>query len=162
MLKVNFYKNKRQNDKNFGKVYVRAENATPIGINELAQHMAEHSTPFSPGAIKGIINDMVICIRELMLMGQPVKLDDLAIFKASVESKPANDAETFDLKSNVKNVKLLAIATGRVTREELSDDAFLGYTSLAKRIKSGELILSNTKGVYIEDVNNGSDETVNP
>jgi len=163
MLKVNFYKNKRQGHKNYGKLYVRAENAEPIGISELAEHMAEHDTPFSPGTINGILTDMVRCIRELMLMGQPVKLDNLAIFKASIESKPANDLETFDLKTNVKNVKLLAIATGKVTRAELTDDAFLGYSSLAKRIKAGELILSDVKGEYISEVGGEEEEpTVNP
>ena len=164
MLKVNFYKNKRQGHKNYGKLYVRAENASPIGITELAEHMAEHDTPFSPGTIKGIITDMVRCIRELILLGQPVKLDNLAIFKASIESKPGNDLETFDLKENVKNVKLLSVATGKVTRRELTDDAFLGYSSLAKRIKAGELILSDVKGEYISEVGGQEEEepTVNP
>ena len=156
MIKINFYKNKRQNDQNYGKVYGRAENAAPISIDQLAEHMAQHNTPFSPGTIKGIITDMVNCIKELILMGQPVKLDNLAIFKASVVSKPANDVETFDLNSNVKNLKLLAIATGRLTRKELSEDAMLGYSSLAQRIKAGEVVLSTRKGEYVVSNANGS------
>ncbi|MCR4957337.1 MAG: DNA-binding protein [Prevotella sp.] len=149
MLKINFYKNKRQGDQNYGKIYGRAENAAPIGITELAQHMAEHNTPFSPGTIKGILTDMVSCIKELILLGQPVKLDNLAIFKASIESKPANDVESFDLDSNVRNVKLLAISCGRLKRKELTNDSTLGYTSLAQRVKSGEIILSSRKGEYV-------------
>ena len=163
MLKVNFYKNKRQGHKNYGKIYCRADNAAPVGIAELAQHMSEHDTPYSTGAIQGILTDMVKCIRELMLLGQPVKLDNLAIFKASIQCKPANDIESFDLKANVKNVKLTAVATGKLSRTELSDDAFLGYSSLAKRIKAGELILSDVKGEYISEVGGQEEEpTVNP
>ena len=150
MLKINFYKNKRQGNANFGKVYGRAENAAPISIEKLAEHMAQHNTPFSAGAIKGILTDMVGCIKELILLGQPVKLDNLAIFKASVISTPADDVESFELDSNVKSLKLLAIATGRLTRKNLTEDALLGYTSLAQRVKSGELTLSNEKGKYID------------
>ena len=163
MLKVNFYKNKRQGDKNYGKIYCRAENADPIGIDQLAQHMAEHDTPFSAGTIRGILTDMVRCIRELMLLGQPVKLDNLAIFKASIQSKPANDVESFDLDSHVKAIKLTAVATGKLTRKQLGDSATLGYTSLAQRIKKGEIILSSVKGEYILSDDGGGDEpVVNP
>ena len=163
MLKVNFYKNKRQNDKNFGKVYVRAANSTPIGIRELSAHMAEHSTVFSEATVLGVLTEAVKCIRELCLMGVPVKLENFCIVKPSVMSKPANDVENFDLQSNVKGVRLQFTGTGKCTREEISDDAMIGYTSLAKRIKNGELILSNAKGEYIEDVGgNGGGGTVNP
>lgn len=160
MLKVNLYKNKRQGDENFGKVYCRAENADPIGIVELADHMSAHNSPYSKGVIKGILTDMVGCIKELILMGQPVKLDDLAIFKASLVSTPANNVDSFDLNTNVKCVKLLAISTGKVTRKELSSDAILGYTSLAQRIKNGEITLSNRKGEYIDS--SDSEQDVNP
>ncbi|MCR4810271.1 MAG: DNA-binding protein [Prevotella sp.] len=166
MIKINFYKNKRQGDENLGKVYGRAENAAPITIDQLAEHMAQHNTPFSPGTIKGILTDMVSCIKELILMGQPVKLDNLAIFKASLESTPANDVETFDLNTNVKNLKLLAIATGRLTRKKLTEGAMLGYSSLAQRIKNGEVVLSSRKGEYLATSNSGSgsgsEPVVNP
>ena len=164
MLKINFYKNKRQGDENLGKVYGRAENAAPINIEKLAEHMAQHNTPFSAGTIKGILTDMVSCIKELILMGQPVKLDNLAIFKASVVSTPANDVESFELDENVKSLKLLAIATGRLTRKNLTQGAQLGYSSLAQRVKSGEIILSSKKGEYIATGSDGWDDepVVNP
>ena len=46
--------------------------------------MAEHNTPFSEGTIEGILRDFVKCTREQTLMGNTVKVDDLAIFKVSV------------------------------------------------------------------------------
>jgi len=167
MLKVNFYKNKKQGHKNYGKIYVRAENAKPIGIDELAEHMAEHDTPFSSGTIKGILNDAAKCIRELALLGQPVKLDNLAIFKVAITSRPQNDLESVNLAnpgsetSSVKAVRLLCQTTGRTARAEMTDDAFLGYSSLAKRIKAGELVLSDVKGEYVI-VPEEEEPTVNP
>ena len=162
MIKINFYKDKRQGNVNYGKVYGRAENAAPINIEKLAEHMAQHNTPFSAGTIKGILTDMVGCIKELILLGQPVKLDNLAIFKASVVSTPADDVESFELDSNVKSLKLLAIATGRLTRKMLTQDALLGYTSLAERVRKGEIALSDKKGEYIATEDTGNDPVVNP
>lgn len=168
MLKINLYPNKIQGNKNYGKIYGRAENATPIGIDELAQHMSEHNTPYSKGVIKGILTDMASCIKELMLMGQPVKLADLAIFKASVTSTPALNVEKFTLEENIKEVRLCAVATGIVTRKQLTADAMLGYTSLAQKIKSGAASLSLEKGKYLTtdsaNSNNDDDEpgVVNP
>jgi len=33
--------------------------------------MSNHNTPFSKGAIKGMLTDMVVCIKELLLEGIP-------------------------------------------------------------------------------------------
>ena len=44
-----------------------------VDIDGLAEHMASHNTPFSKGAIKGMITDMVSCIKELNLQGFAVK-----------------------------------------------------------------------------------------
>ena len=157
MLKINLYMNKDNTSRFFGKIYGRVENSKPIDIDGLAEHMAEHNTPYSKGVIKGILTDMAGCIKELMLMGQPVKLADLAIFKASAVSKPANSVEDFNLNEHIDKVRLCAEATGELTRKELTADALLGYTSLAQRIKNGEAVLSTEKKKYLvgEDDNNG-------
>ena len=48
MIKLNFYKNKIQGHKNFGKVYARAKNNNPIDIEGLAKHIAQHGSPDWP------------------------------------------------------------------------------------------------------------------
>ena len=75
--------------------------------------------------------------------------DGLAIFKAAVTSKPANDVESFDLDSNIRNVRLQCRAVGKLVRKELTNASTLGYTSLAMRVTSGEIILSSRKGEYV-------------
>lgn len=137
-LKIQLYRNNNKQSKNYGDVYGRVSNSEPKGVDFLAQHMAEHQTPFSPGTIKGILTDAVSCIRELILMGQPIKLDNLAIFKAMVTSNGAKNAEDYDLKKNVKCVRLLAQATGEVRRAELTKDGFLEYTDLSLAIRDGK------------------------
>ena len=60
--------------------YARPVISETLDIEALSKHMSKHNTPFSPGVIKGVLADMVTCIKELILDGKNVKLDDLAIF----------------------------------------------------------------------------------
>ena len=82
--------------------------------------MANHNTPYSPGCIKGVLTDMVKCIRHLLLDGNNVKIDNLAIFKAHIESSGSATLLGYDLSTNVKSIKLLAQAVGSFTRAELT------------------------------------------
>jgi len=156
MLKINLYPNKVQGNKNYGKIYGRVENLPPIDIDGLAQHMSEHNSPYSKGLIKGILQDMVTCVKELMLNGQPVKLADLAIFKAAVTSKPALNVEKFDLNTHIENVRLCAIATGIMSAKKMTQDGQLTYSTMAQKIKNGEAVLSLEKGKYLTTDAGGS------
>ncbi|MBQ9357464.1 MAG: DNA-binding protein [Prevotella sp.] len=162
-LNINLYQDRRSESDNYGKVYGRVKNSTPIGIADLAKHMAEHGTPFSKGTIQGILSDMSSCVKELMLMGQPVKLDDLGIFYATVESTCANTAADFDLSKNIKAVKLLCRATGDVTRKELTSKAQLQYSDLAQKVRDGKVDIAT---LYDEQSGGGSsssgDDDINP
>ncbi|MCR5712991.1 MAG: DNA-binding protein, partial [Prevotella sp.] len=57
-----------------------------IDLAGLAEHMSNHNTPYSKGVIKGLLTDMVNCIKELMLEGKNVKIDDLAIFSVGIKN----------------------------------------------------------------------------
>lgn len=149
-ININLYKNKNAKSPLFGKVYGRAENKKPIDIDGLAAHMALHGTVYTADLLAGVLKKAASCIRELAMDGQPVKLGDLAIFKASVVSKPADDVEEFTIEKNIKSVRLVAMATGKTTSKSLSADALFDYTSLAKRIKAKEVVLSDVKGKYLE------------
>ena len=74
-----------------GKLYARVDYKQSLSVQDMAHHMAEHNTAFSEGLITGILIDFVKCVREQVLMGNTVKIDNLAIFKATVE---ANALET--------------------------------------------------------------------
>ena len=133
-LKCNLYQDNRENSVTKGFYYARAENDAPMSINELAEHMSDHNTPYSKGVIKGILTDMVHCIRELALQGHPVKLDDLAIIKCAVQSKGVVSPKDASLATMVKTIKLTAVATGEFSRAELNKDGKLSWTSLAKKV----------------------------
>ena len=122
-----------------GKIYARVDYKQELSVQDMAHHMAEHNTMFSEGSITGILIDFVKCIREQVLMGNTVKINNLAIFKATVEGNGLDtlyDAQTDKVATAtlgtlkdgdktgpaVKVIKLLAQSTGDFTREELKKD----------------------------------------
>lgn len=98
-----------------GKWYARAISNELVDIDGLAKHMAAHNTPYSEGCIRGVLHDMADCIKELLLDGKNVKLDQLAIFSVSLQTTGADTAEAFTVAKNIKGIKLNARATGSLT-----------------------------------------------
>ena len=156
MVELNLYQDNRQTSEFYKKWYARASYKEQIDIPKLAKLLKVHNTNWSEGAIAGILTDMVKEIREQTLNGNTVKIDNLAIFKASIEGQPVN--KLYDATNDivikavigpktarnpqtglmvptgnaVKSMKLLAQATGDYTKAELNKDAVLGWTELAK------------------------------
>ena len=123
-VRINVHKNTNSKSLAFGKWYGYVDNDDPIGINELADHMSAHS---------GVLKDMVHCIRELNLKSVPVKLDNLAIFKASVETAGVSNLADFTIAKGIKRIRLSAQATGEFTADELTKDGSLILSKLAKQ-----------------------------
>ena len=131
MILLNLYKNKNKKmPEAYGKYYARPAITQTIGIDGLSEHMSSHNTPFSPGAVKGMLTDMVICIRELCLQGIAVKIDNLAIFSIGIKHKEgANSEKEFTVEKNVEGVRLRARATGELVSDKLKLDATLKKAS---------------------------------
>lgn len=127
MILFKLFKNKNEKlEGAFGKVYARPVVTQTINLDGLAEHMAEHNTGFSPGSVKGLLTDMVRCVKELVLKGIAVKIDDLAIFSIGLRTKSgAESKDDFSVAKNISGVKLRARATGSLTSESLNLDATL-------------------------------------
>ncbi|MBR1388324.1 MAG: hypothetical protein IJ569_01730 [Prevotella sp.] len=158
MLELNISQNNNSFNSAYGKYFPRVEKKQTMSIDDMAKHMAEHNTPFSVGTIAGILKDFVSCTREQCLNGNTVKIDNLAIFKCSVEGNglklgenykiscglgslpPVKNADgtartpdyTKETQYAVKSAKLVAQATGDFTRQELNGDATFRWTKAAK------------------------------
>ena len=135
-----------------GKYYARVEYKGTIGMRELADHMHHHNTAFSKGIIIGVLAELVDCIKELALLGYVVKIDDLGLFKTSVDAngltleqgakitagRGAQRSEE-ELTANIAlqqfavgAVKLIMQATGETTIDNMNRDATLSFTSKTK------------------------------
>ena len=155
-----------------GKYYARVEYKGTIGLRDLASHMHHHNTAFSKGIITGVLGDMVDCIKELALLGYVVKIDDLGLFKASVDANgltleegakitAGRGAQRSDeeLQANigiqqfaVGAVKLIMQATGETTIENMNRDASLSFTSKTKAM------IKSLTGSESTDENSGGNE----
>jgi hypothetical protein len=181
-LELNLTKNtNEQLEGTLGKYYARVEYKGTIGIKELAAHMHQHNTAFSKGIVMGVLGDMVDCIKHLVLDGYTVKIDDLGIFKASVEANgltlekgakisAGRGAQRTDeeLQENIAaqqfavgDVKLIMQATGNTTIEKMNGDAKLSFTS-----KTKAMVKSLTGSDATEDntgtTNGGGGSNTNP
>ena len=172
MIELYLSKNNNHSSEAYGKYYPRVSYKETLDIHLMAKHMAEHNTPFSEGTIEGILRDFVKCTREQTLMGNTVKVDDLAIFKVSVigngcaklydkdsdKTISASLGSLYNPKTHqnemtgpaVASLKLLAQATGEYTREELNKVAKLGWTDAASKqiaeAKAAELGAGSSTG----------------
>lgn len=114
MIRYKKYKITSADSNNYGKWYARAVAEDTVVIEKLAEHMAQHNTPYSKGCIQGVLRDMVDCIKELLVEGKNVKIEDLAIFSVGITTKPADSAKEFTVAENIKNCTLRCRATGNL------------------------------------------------
>ena len=159
-----------------GKYYARVEYKGTMGLRELASHMHHHNTAFSKGIITGVLNDMVDCIKELALLGYVVKIDDLGLFKVSVDAngltleqgakvsagRGAQRTEE-ELRENIAAqqfavgaVKFIMQATGETTIEKMNRDASLAFTSKTKAL------VKSLTGSESTDGNDNGNDNLNP
>ena len=112
--------------KAYGKWYAKNVVEETIDLDGLSEHMSHHNSPYSKGVIKGLLTDMIQCIKELLLQGKNVKIDDLAIFSLGIKNKlAAATEEDFTVSKNIEGVKLKARATGELMSKSLNFAATL-------------------------------------
>ena len=137
-----------------GKYYPRVEYKGTMSTLQLAKHMSEHTTSFSKGEINGMLTDLVSCIKELCLLGYVVKIEDLGLFKASVEGNGLTlksgakvsagvglqrtdeelAADITRQQCAISAVKIIMQATGETTMSEMTRAATTSFTSKTKAL----------------------------
>ena len=156
MIRVTVYQNKNKESKAYNKWYPRVVSEETIGLDELAEHMASHNTPFSKGAIKGILTDAVVCTKELLLLGKNVKFPDLAIFSIGLKVKGgAETKEEFTVAKYIEGLRLRARATGELKASNLD--------TTIKRVDAIKTTTSDTDS-HTDDANkdNSGSQTTTP
>lgn len=133
MIQVVLKQNKNKKMPNaYGLYYAYPVVNETYDLDKLAEHMSSHNTPFSKGAIKGMLTDAVNCIRELNLQGIAVKINDLAIFSLGIKNKMgAKSIGEWSAAKNIAGVKSRARATGNLISASLNLDATI------KRVDKG-------------------------
>ena len=121
MIRIVLYQNMNQKiAEAYGKWFPRVVSDETIGLEELAAHMASHNTPYSKGAILGMLTDAAACTKELLLLGKNVKFADIAIFSLGLKVKGgAPTKENYNVAKYILGLKLRARATGELKTENL-------------------------------------------
>lgn len=94
-----------------------------VDLAALAQHMEQHNTGFSEAMCLGMMTAMVKCIKEQLLEGKNVKIDNLAIFSVGIRNKVGAKTEAEFSTANISGVKLRARATGTLSNANLNTAA---------------------------------------
>ena len=125
MIRYVLKQNKNEDANIFGKWFAYPVIEETLNIDALSEHMSNHNSPFSKGVIKGLLTDMVNCIKEQLLEGKNVKIDDLAIFSLGIKNRKggAESEDVFTVTQNIEGVKFRARATGELMAKNLNLEA---------------------------------------
>ena len=124
MIKYVLKENKNKKSLAFGKWYAFPVVEETVNLAALAKHMEEHNTGFSEAMCLGMMTAMVKCIKEQLLAGKNVKIDNLAIFSVGIRNKEGAKTEAeFTAANNIAGVKLRARATGTLSNANLNSEA---------------------------------------
>ena len=152
MIRYKKYQNQTKSTPLSGKWLARAVADETLDTRALAEHMAKHNTPYSQGAIHGVLKDMTSCIKELLLDGKNVKLDDLAIFGVGIRGKPADTSKDWSVTTNVVGLRLKCRATGTLAINQLKLEAQLKelspYDIEGGNTLAAQIVLLCTEGAF--------------
>ena len=87
-------------------VYPMAQYNELVDLNELAQHIHDHGSPFTRDVIAGVLMAAVDCVREQLKAGNKVKFGDLGSFHITLRSDGVERAEDFNPEAHVKSIEV--------------------------------------------------------
>ena len=139
MIKYVLKQNKNKKSLAFGKWYAFPVVEETMDLAGLAKHMEEHNTGFTEAMCLGMMTAMVKCIKEQLLAGKNVKIDNLAIFSVGIRNKEGAKTEAeFTAANNIAGVKLRARATGTLSNANLNSSASVKKASVVSSASTSE------------------------
>ena len=87
-------------------VYPMAQYNELVDLNEFAQHIHDHGSPFTRDVIQGVLTAAVDCLREQLIAGNKVNFGDLGSFHVTLRSDGVERAEDFNPNTHVKSVEV--------------------------------------------------------
>ena len=121
MIKYKKYRNNNSYSDAYKKWYGRAVHEM-LEFDEFIDHMAKHHCVFSEATIRGVLIEMEVCLREMLLEGKAVRIDDLGIFTLGMSTKGEAKSEDFTAQS-IKGVTVNLFLGKRFRAKELMKDA---------------------------------------
>lgn len=131
-MQYDLKQNEVKNSKMFGKWYAQPVITSTLNLKGFAQHISSHNGTFKPSTIKGVMEEMVECLVEMVMQGVGVKLDGLGTFYPTFEGHGTLTAEEFDLARDVRGIHI-RFRPENAKDEELTSHKFMSKCVLKRR-----------------------------
>ena len=124
MVNYILYKNTNKYNAAYGKWYARTVNQI-MEFDEFIKHMASHHCVFSEATIRGVLIEMEVCLRELLLEGKAVRFDELGLFSLGIENARGGceNAYDFNVTKNIAKLHMNLFLGRRFKAADLLKDA---------------------------------------
>ena len=83
---VNLRKNVNEMNNGYGKYYPEADTKEPLNLKGFAKHLSEHGKLVDYPLAVLVLQNIVVCMKEMAVQGQPVKLDGFGTFTPTIEA----------------------------------------------------------------------------
>lgn len=123
------YQDNRETSRYNGQYYARSKMLKTVTFEGLIDHIAEHASTFSRAEVAGVMYQLQDCIMELLQQGNRVQLGNLGSFSLTLQSKPAETIEAFNVNTNVVGIRLRFLPS-RTKRSNLSSRSIKDSTKL--------------------------------
>ena len=140
------------------KAYARLQYNDVVSTKKFVNHISEHNGVFSKGTVKGVITDLVSCLREMLVSGNKVVLEGLGSFSPTLSSKGADSVVAFTA-ANITGMNI--VFTPAEELQNLLDDATFEQVT-TRRVQAAALKAEKTGQDTVNISKNGgaSDEGV--
>ncbi|MBQ8467634.1 MAG: hypothetical protein IJ546_08085 [Prevotella sp.] len=115
-MRYELYQNENKKSGGYGKWYAQPVVKTTLSLKGFAKHLHDHNGTYRTSTIKGVIEEMVECLVEMVSQGVGVKLDGLGTFYPTFECDGAESKEKFDILKQLKGIHLRFLPEG--TKDE--------------------------------------------
>lgn len=87
------------------KFFATAQTQESMSLEKLANHISQHHSKYGKGDVLCVLDEMVSCVRELLLQGYKISLGELGEFYISLTSKGAEYYDEFSAQ-NIEKVNV--------------------------------------------------------
>ena len=93
---VNLRRNQNQYNSAYGKYFAETDTKEPLNLKGFASHISEHGKLVDYSMAVLVLQNIVGCLKEMAIQGQPVKLDGLGTFTPVIESDGTKAVDTVE------------------------------------------------------------------
>ena len=162
MAKILYEVKKNQNTKSsaYGKWFAQIKTLETLNTRELAQHISEHGSIYTPDVVYGVLEKFRSCLLEMLLESKKVKIEGLGTFYCTLENTKGGAAkkEDFNVSKHLRALHIRFLPE-QEQEQNISSREFLKkaeFINIEQWLKSQE---SDTTTDTTTDSGSGSDNT---